>query len=79
MVITRRGTGRRCVTAVAATASGGETIAPSTNAAAHGRSGTIQCATAATAQVVNSTSPMASSEIGRRLALKSRQLVSSAA
>jgi hypothetical protein len=67
------------VIAVAATASGGDTIAPSANAAAHGIPGTAPCATSATAQVVSSTSPVASSEIGRRLALKSRQLVSSAA
>ena len=36
MVVTSLGTRTFCVTAMAATASGGETIAPSTHATAHG-------------------------------------------
>ena len=67
----RRGTPRRRKIAVAATASGGATIAPSATAAATGMS--VSCWTRrATAAVVNRTSPIASSRIGRRLALKSR-------
>jgi hypothetical protein len=66
------------VIAVAATASGGDTMAPSTNAAAHDMP-VNSCATAATRHVVNSTSPTASIEIGRQFPRKSRQLVSSPA
>ena len=75
----RRGTPSRWTIAVAATASGGETIAPSAKAAAAHGSPMSQWAAAATRAVVNSTSPTASREIGRRLLLKSRQLVSRAA
>ena len=51
--------------AVAATGSVGETIAPSTNAIAHGKPIT-SCAMTATATVVASTRPTASRVIGRR-------------
>src|SRR4051812_39412900 len=62
-----------------ATASGGETIAPNANAAAHGMSGTRSLSAAPTASVVTTTRPIASRLIGRRLALKSRHEVRSAA
>jgi len=60
--------------AVAATASGGATMAPSANAAPtlSASSGMRICAAMPTTTVVNRTSPTASSTIGRRLALKSR-------
>ena len=76
-VTMRRGTPRRWATEVAAIASVGETMAPRTKAEAQGNP-TAQWATAATMQVVVSTSPTARSEIGRRFALKSRQEVKSA-
>jgi hypothetical protein len=59
------------VAAAAATASGGEMIAPNTNASAHPSSGMKVCATHATAQVVKITQPMASCVIGLFAALKS--------
>ncbi len=62
-------------TAPAATASGGDTIAPRATAAAQLMPGTAACATSATTAVVTSTSPIASSEIGRRFARKSRSEV----
>ena len=65
--------------AVAATASGGDTMAPNTKAAAQGMSGIRNLSVAPTASVVTITRPIASRPIGRRLALKSRQEVSSAA
>jgi len=58
--------------AVAATASGGDTIAPRAKAAAHGSAGTMECAIQATASVVARTNPMASRSIGRRFRSKSR-------
>src|ERR671916_1808927 len=76
-VTMRRGTPRRWATVVAAMASVGETIAPSTNAAAQGRSVTVWT-TAATTRVVISTSPTASSEIALTFARKSRHEVKSA-
>ena len=72
---TRRGTPSARTTAVAETASGGETIAPSAIAAGHDRPGISQRAHTATAAVVASTSPTASSVIGRALARKSRSEV----
>ena len=72
IVTMRRGTPSRRTIEVAATASGGETIAPKANAAAHGRSGTRYLSTAATITVVKITSPTERSRIGRRFALKSR-------
>lgn len=65
--------------AVAATASGGATTAPSANAAAQLIPGTTTCTTAPTTSVVNATRPMESSRIGLRLALKSTSEVCSAA
>ena len=75
----RRGMFRRDRIAVAATASGGETMAPNTNATAQGMPGMRNFSVAPTASVVTMTRPMASMPIGRRLALKSRQDVSKAA
>ena len=60
-----------------ATASGGETIAPRTNPTGHDRPSS-QCVAAAAATVVNTTQPMASSAIGRRLKWNSRQLIATA-
>jgi hypothetical protein len=79
MVTSRRGTLSRCVTAVAATASGGETIAPRTNATGQLIPGITACAIQATAVVVTTTRPIASSVMGRVLAAKSRQDVNHAA
>jgi hypothetical protein len=64
---------------VAATASGGETMAPSTKAAAQGTEGTISFSVNPTASVVTITSPIASRPIERIWDLKSLQEVSSAA
>ena len=72
MVAMRRGAPMRRMTAVAATGSVGETIAPSANAAAHGSPATTAWATTATETVVTSTSPTASVEIGRKSARRSR-------
>ena len=74
----RRGSPRRPATAVAATGSGGDTIAPSTTATAHGIPST-EWASSATAAVVTSTSPTASRPIGRRLARSCRRSMCSAA
>jgi len=75
---TRRGSVRRRATSVAASASVGETIAPSVNAPAHESRGTAACATTATPSVVAATSPNASNEIGRRFARRSRSPVKNA-
>lgn len=72
MVTSRRGALSRRAIAVAAKGSVGETIAPSAKAAAHGRPSTTACMTTATVTVVASTSPMASVEIVRRSARRSR-------
>ncbi len=72
IVTTRDGTPSRRKTAVAATASGGATIAPSVNAGAPASSGMSHETTTPTTTVVNSTSPIASRPIGRALALRSR-------
>src|SRR5205807_656138 len=77
MVLRRRGTPIRASTAIVETASVAETIAPSTNATAQGKAAAA-CATTATPQVVNATSPQASDVIGRRLARNSRQGVETA-
>jgi hypothetical protein len=66
-VIMRRGSPSLRPTAVADTASGGATIAPSVNAAATVSSGTVLYATNPTANVVASGSPTASRPMGRRL------------
>ena len=57
IVVMRAGTRRRSVTALTATASVGETMAPRANAIASGRPGTSQCATRPTASVVKVTRP----------------------
>jgi len=75
----RRGMLRRDRIAVAATASGGDTIAPSTKATAQGTSGNSSLSVTPTASVVAATRPIASSPIGRICALKSVHDVSSAA
>ncbi len=71
--ISRRGSATRSSTALAATASGGETIAPSVKQAAHGSAGTAQCTATPTASVVNTTAPIASSMMPPRLRLNSSQ------
>ncbi len=71
IVTTRRGSPIRRPIAVAATASGGATTAPSASATAQEIPGRIACTTAPTPTVVKTTSPIESSRIGRRLALKS--------
>ncbi len=73
----RRGICMRRAIESGATASGGDTIAPSTKPTAHGRPSS-QWAAAATATVVKTTQPTASSEIGRRLKRNSRQLIATA-
>ena len=78
MVIVRRGTLRRRAIVPAASGSVGATIAPSANAAAHGRSSIRACATTATVTAVAITSPIASSEIVRRSNLRSRRLAKKA-
>lgn len=68
IVMTRRGRPSLRPTASADTASGGATTAPSTSAAGSDRPGTTHHATSPTVSVVNTTSPTASSPIGRALA-----------
>ena len=58
--------------AVAAMASVGDTIAPSTRAGPQPSPGIRACATVATATVVKSTSPTDSMPMGRRFAFRSR-------
>ncbi len=70
-VATRRGTRRRWMMASAATVSVGETMAPSTTAAAQG-SPIRAWATAATMAVVASTRPMESNPMARASARMSR-------
>ena len=64
--------------AVAATGSVGPTIAPSTKQTGHERSSMNSCATTATITTVAITSPIESSEIARRLSLRSRRLAKNA-
>lgn len=71
----RRGSRSPASTALAATASGGDTMAPSAKHAAQGKPGTTRCATTPTTSVVNATAPTASCTMIRRLARKSRQAV----
>ena len=59
-------------TAVAATASGGATMAPSAIAAAQGRPGTSACATTATAAVVRPTATITRLTSGAQLSRRSR-------
>jgi hypothetical protein len=63
----------------AASGSVGETIAPSTKAASHGRPGIRPCAAHATAHIVASTSPTVLSVSPRRLARRSLKLAKIAA
>jgi len=75
IVTTRCGRPNRFATAVAETASGGETIAPKAMAPAQPNPGRQMCATTATAAVVANTRPTASRVIGRRFERKSRHEV----
>ena len=72
IVTIRRGTPSRWKIDVAATASGGATIAPRVSAAARPMPGIMAFATRPTASVVNSTRPTARRRIGRAFARKSR-------
>ena len=74
----RCGSFRRRAIASGATTSGGETMAPSTKPTLHGMPRS-SCAAMATSTVVKITQPMASSAIGRRLCLNSRQLIATPA
>src|SRR5262245_21222776 len=71
IVSIRRGTPSFLIIAVAAEASGGETIAPSRNATGHGTPGASMCSAVATRTVVKRTRPNASRKIARRSLLKS--------
>src|SRR5579863_3837991 len=79
MAAMRRGTGMRSKIASAATASGGDTIAPNVNANGQLKPGMTACTATATTTVVKMTSPKASSDIGRQLRLSSSQSVAHAA
>src|SRR5438034_1920272 len=72
MLTIRRGTARRWAIAVAATASGGETIAPSATASGHVMPGTRAIAAAATTPALAATRPTARDAMFFRLVLKSR-------
>src|SRR6266850_5688900 len=72
MLMIRRGTARRWAIAVAATASGGETIAPSATASGHVMPGTSTIATAAITPVLTATRPTARNAMFFRFVLKSR-------
>ena len=69
---TRSGTCMRLKVACAATGSVGATTAPSTNAAGHERPSISSCAATATAPIVASTAPSASTVSGRSSARSSR-------
>ncbi len=77
--MTREGSPTRRATAVAATASGGATTAPSTSAAVSDRSGTIRYAAQPTTRVAKSTYPTDSSATGLSCARRSRYELSVAA
>src|SRR5579875_683078 len=79
MVTMRRGMRSFSVTAVAATASGGETMAPSARATGQVKPGITATAMAAMPTVVNITQPVARKAMGRRLLRKSFQEVVQAA
>lgn len=79
MVVIRFGRPSLRAMAVAATASGGATTAPSTRAAVSGRSGTRTYASQPTATVAKRTYPTESSATGRMLARRSRYEESTAA
>ncbi len=78
MVVTRRGRPMLRATEVAATASGGATMAPSAMATANGIGSSSQ-ATTATPTAVNSTRPTESPRMAARLARMSSSDVDSAA
>src|SRR5262249_40133160 len=78
MTMIRRGTAKLRVTDNAATASGGEIIAPKTKPTANG-SAVKSWNKYAVAVIVNRTSTIAKSRIGRRFPRKSRQDVQTAA
>ena len=72
-MVSRRWGGRNGrSTAVAATASGGATIAPRAIAGAHGIAGTSARTTSATARVVNPTAKTTRPPTGTQLSLRSR-------
>src|SRR5688572_5547304 len=75
MVIIRGWRRRPFVIEVAATASGGDTIAPVRKARGQVKPGISACATTATLIVVKITSPIAAMLMGRMAALNSCQLV----
>src|SRR5690349_20219434 len=77
--MTRLGSPNPLVADVAATASGGEMMAPSTKASAQPSPGINISATHATAHVVKITQPIASSVMGRLAVLKSAHEVFHAA
>ena len=77
--IRRRGTARRSMTAIAATSSGGDTIAPSAMAIGTVMPGTMTSATPATARVLASTNPIASDTMLPSFARKLRIGVKNAA
>src|SRR5690242_17219254 len=79
MVVTLLGIPSPFVAAAAATASGGEMMAPKTNDSGQPNSGMQKCAAIATIVVVNSTHPIASNEIARMLFLNSGKEVVHAA
>jgi len=72
IALTRPGSGRRAVIDAVATASVGETMAPSANAAASGSAGISVCMANPTTTTVANTSPNASSSTGRITSRKSR-------
>ncbi len=77
IVITRLGALTRRAISVVASASVGDTTAPSVKALAHPRP-SAECPTHATPHMVAATTPIASREIGRRFARRSRSPVKNA-
>ena len=73
MVMSRRGSFSLWAMAAAATASGGETMAPRTKQDGHPIPGTMACTAAATTVVVARTRPTARREMETMFARKSRQ------
>lgn len=78
-VCSRAGMPARRPIAMAATASGGATIAPKANAAANGSPGTTACITTPTSSAVARTRPTDSRPMDRAFARKSSRLASMAA
>ncbi len=73
--VMRGGRDSPCSTALAATVSDGETIAPSAKHAAHGSDGSTQCATIPTPRVVKATAPTANCRMILKFARKSLHTV----